>query len=466
MGLLFPLITFPYASRVLLADGIGQFNFFSSIINYIVLFTGLGIPIYGIREVARVRDNMVDLTRTTLEILILSVCLSLIGYIAVAVMCFSIPEIQSDIPLFLVISFTIISSSIGCNWFYNGIEDYKFLAINSLIVRVLSLFLLFGLVKTKDDLLYYGIYAVLTSSGNYILNFIGLHRRLNISIIKIIDLNIFKHVKPAFAVFMFSIVTSIYVNLDKVMLGFIKDTESVGYYAVASQISHMLLFLVISLGTVLLPRASNLVKNDQMEEFLQLSEKAYHFIMLLSLPIVAGCLILSPSLIHIVCGYSYDPSIMTLRLISPTIIVIGLSQLIGMQILYPLGKIKIVTYCTCIGAAVNLLMNSVLIPLWAHDGAAISSVAAEACVTISLIIIAKKYIDIRFFSSSFYKILFSTIIMSICCLCVISFVCDNDWLCFIIVPILGGTIYLVLLLCLRDELVMDSMNTVRDLLKR
>ena len=147
--LLFPLITFPYASRIMMADGIGQVNFFQSIISYISLFTCLGIPMYAIREVAKVRDNPEKMTRITVEILLLHAFLTLLGYMAVAVICLTVTKVQTDIPLFLLLSATIFFTAIGCEWFYQGIEDFKYVAIRGMVVKTISVILLFLLVKSK-----------------------------------------------------------------------------------------------------------------------------------------------------------------------------------------------------------------------------------------------------------------------------------------------------------------------------
>ena len=153
--MLFPLITFPYACRVIQADGIGQVNFFSSIIGYISLFTALGIPMYGIREIARDRNNVVKMNRTAVEILLLHMLLTVLGYIAVAILCLTVPQVKADIHLFWVLSLTIFFTTIGCEWFYQGIEDFKYITVRGLIVKSISMLLLFAFVKTKDDLIYY-----------------------------------------------------------------------------------------------------------------------------------------------------------------------------------------------------------------------------------------------------------------------------------------------------------------------
>lgn len=466
MGLLFPLITFPYASRVLLAEGIGQVNYFISIISYVVLITGLGIPIYGIREVARVRDDIKRLTQTTVEILSLNLLLNVIGYIAIAVMCLTLDQISGNISLFLILSLTVVLTTIGCGWFYSGIEDFKAITLRSLLVRSLSLFILFGFVRTKEDLLFYGVFYLFASVGSNVINFALLRKHLNFSLIKIHDLNLFKHIKPALAVFIFSVVSSIYLNLDKVMLGAIKDTTSVGYYTAASQLSHILLTLVISLGTVLLPRSSNLIKNNQMEEFYKLSEKSYRFILMTAIPIVAGCIIMSPSLIRMFCGPSYMPSIQTLCLIAPIILIIGMSQAIGMQILYPLGKIELVTYSTCAGAIVNLLLNFFLIPLYSQDGAAISSVAAECSVTLTLVILAKRFIPFKLFSSYFFVYIVAALIMMAICSFVTKLCGESDIKQLLVVPLIGAGMYSLLLLIIKDSMFLEFISTARNSLRK
>ena len=148
--LLFPLITFPYASRIMMADGIGQVNFFQSIISYISLFTCLGIPMYAIREIAKVRDNLEKMTRTTVEILLLHAFLTLFGYIIVAAICMTVAKVQTDIPLFLILSVSIFFTAIGCEWFYQGIEDFKYVAIRGIVVKTVSVLLLFLLVKSNE----------------------------------------------------------------------------------------------------------------------------------------------------------------------------------------------------------------------------------------------------------------------------------------------------------------------------
>ena len=142
-GLLFPLITFPYASRIMMADGIGQVNFFSSIIAYITLFTCLGIPMYAIREIAKIRENERERSKIATEILLLHAGLSILGYVVVAIIATTVAKVQINIPLFLLLSTTIFMTAIGSEWFFQGIEDFKYITIRGIVVKTVAVVLLF-----------------------------------------------------------------------------------------------------------------------------------------------------------------------------------------------------------------------------------------------------------------------------------------------------------------------------------
>lgn len=394
--MLFPLITFPYAARIIMADGIGQVNFFSSIISYISLFTCLGIPMYAIRETARVRDNQVELSKTTTEILLLHACLTLFGYLAVFIIASTVPKVMVDISLFLLLSTSIFFTAIGCEWFYQGIEDFKYITIRAITIKSICVVLLFLLVHSKDDLMYYAIYTVVGSVGNNIFNFLRLRKYVKRKYIDFKELKPLRHLKPALHIFVLNLVVSIYINLDTVMLGFLKDSTAVGYYTGATKLTKMLLGIVSSLGTVMVPRLSNLIQNGQMEEFRKLSQKAVDFVFALSFPLFLGLIVSAPILIRLFCGPSYEPAISTLQIISPILLFIALSGVLGIQILYPQGKENIVIKCTIFGAITNCTLNLILIPLMANDGAAIATCVAEFMVTFVMIIIGRKYLPIEY----------------------------------------------------------------------
>lgn len=387
--MLFPLITFPYVCRVIEADGIGQINFFQSIISYISLFTCLGIPMYAIREIARDRSDVVQMNRTAMEILLLHSMLTLVGYAIVAILCLTVPQIQVNIPLFLILSLTIFFTAIGCEWFYQGIEDFKYITIRGLIIKTVSVVLLFIFVKSKTDLLYYGCYTVFGVLGGNIFNFFRLRKYIHRENIIFSELHIKRHIKPVLKVFSFSVVTSIYLQLNTVLLGFLKNALAVGYFAAATKVMQMLLTMSACLGSVMMPRASHLIAENREDEFNRLIQKSYDFTLAIALPMTIGLIFCAPSLITALCGVKFEHSILPSQIIAPIILMVAISNVFGIQVLFPKGKINVVTLCCGIGAVADLILNLCLIPFFSYIGTSIAYLGAEVATTVSMYFIGR-----------------------------------------------------------------------------
>ena len=410
--MLFPLITFPYVCRVIEADGIGQINFFQSIISYISLFTCLGIPMYAIREIARDRSDVVQMNRTAMEILLLHSMLTLVGYAIVAILCLTVPQIQVNIPLFLILSLTIFFTAIGCEWFYQGIEDFKYITIRGLIIKTVSVVLLFIFVKSKTDLLYYGCYTVFGVLGGNIFNFFRLRKYIHRENIIFSELHIKRHIKPVLKVFSFSVVTSIYLQLNTVLLGFLKNALAVGYFAAATKVMQMLLTMSACLGSVMMPRASHLIAENKEDEFNRLIQKSYDFTLAIALPMTIGLIFCAPSLITALCGVKFEHSILPSQIIAPIILMVAISNVFGIQVLFPKGKINIVTLCCGIGAVADLILNLCLIPFFSYIGTSIAYLGAEVATTVSMYVIGRRYIPIIYFKKSHLTYALGCIVMA------------------------------------------------------
>lgn len=458
--MLFPLITFPYACRVIEPEGIGQVNFFSSIIGYISLFTCLGIPMYAVREIARDRNDIVKMNRTAVEILLLHALLSLAGYLIVAVLCLTVPQIKVDIPLFLILSLTIFFTAIGCEWFYQGIEDFKYITIRGLIVKVVSVVLLFIFVKTKDDLIYYGAYTVIGILGGNIFNFFRLRKYIHKENFVFSNLNISRHIKPVLQVFSFNVVTSVYLQLNPVLLGFLKGALAVGYFTAATKIMSVVMKLSSCLGVVMMPRTSNLIAEHKEEEFNKLIQKSYDFTIAISLPLTCGLLVAAPYIIKVLCGQEFIPATFASQIIAPIILMVGISNVMGIQVLYPKGKIKTVIHCCLIGAIVDLLLNVILIPFFSYDGTAIAYLGAEMATTVSMYIIAKKDLPIRFFKKCHIDYLLGSILMSVIVLTV-PLLGEFSSITILSLQIIIGTfVYFLYLFVRNDAFVMQVVSKI------
>lgn len=412
-GLLFPLITFPYASRILFPSGIGQVQFFQSIIDYIALCTSLGIPLYAVREISKIRNDKTLTSKTTAEILLLHAMLTFGGYLIVLILISSVGKIQVDIPLFMLLSVTLIFNAIGVPWFYQAVEDFKYITIRTVAIRIISLFALFILVKTKEDLLYYGAITVFANVGSNVFNFFRLRKFIDFSCFDLKSLNPGRHLKPALQIFVLNLIISIYVNLDSVMLGFLKNEQAVGYYSAATRLTKTILGIVTSFGTVLLPRFSNMIGNGQIDEFNILANKAVSFVIALSLPLSIGLGFMATPIIHLFCGPNFDPSILTLQLIAPIILFIGLSGIVGMQILYPQGKERIVIIATAAGAIINFTLNYIFIPQYSQYGAAIATTCAEFLVIAIMLIIGKRHLPFRLLTKQNREYVLASLVMTL-----------------------------------------------------
>lgn len=464
-GVLFPLITFPYASRILEADGIGEIGFFSSIIGYISLFTGIGIPIYAIREIAKTRDDVAIMSRTAVEILLLHTIMVIIGYVFVAILCVLISKTLIDIPLFLILSISIFFSAIGCEWFYKGIEEFKYIAIRGIIVRVVFVILLFTLVHNKADILIYAGLTVLGNVGNNVFNFVRLWKYIKPQYLQIKDLNIFRHFIPSLRIFVLNCVISLYINLDTVMIGFIKDNYAVGYYEGASKIARLVVAVIQALQTALIPRFSYFAKKNDMAAFHELCQKVVDFVVTICLPLTAGLIVMAPTLIHLFCGPTYTPAILTLEVISPIVVMISLSGIACFQILYPLGKEMLAIWSTATGALVNLIICFLLIPKYAHNGAAVAVLFGEITVTFTMFFYGRKYICIKYLSMHYLNCLIGSLLMFVV-LVVIRRAHYDDILNLFIIPTIGILVYSIYLYLRKDSFGMYIIEMINNKIHR
>ena len=456
--MIFPIITFPYAARVLMPEGIGLVNFQNSIIGYIVLLTSLGIPLYAIREIAKCRDDHELRDRTTVEITLLSVLLSFIGYVLVWLLGEYVPRIHEGVILFYILSLTIIFTGLGVQWFYQGIEDFLFITVRGLIVRFLCAISLFVFVKEKDDLLVYALIIVGSTVGNNLINFIHLRKFLHLRVINWNKLNILRHVKPAFQVFLLNVVSSIYLQLNTIMLGFMTDDRTVGVFTSGTKITHIFAVIMASLSTVLLPRCSYLINEGKLEEYGTVVKKSYNLQFLMTIPISMIVLMLARPITICFCGEEYIDSIPVVMITAPTIIIACLSNLIGFQVLYPLGKEMLFVIATLIAALFNILINFFLIPLFEGVGAAISTLITEIVVLIGMISLGKKYMMFSLLDKQIGLYFLSTIVLMIVVLpCLFM---SNLWLQMLLIMLIAIIIYLSILYLAKDQLFREILDMI------
>lgn len=454
--LILPLITFPYASRILQPEGIGQVNFSVSIEGYFTMLAGLGIATYATREAAKLRDNKFELSKFCKEMLILNLTSMFISYILLFLSITFIPKLHSYKTLILVRSINIFFTTIGLEWLYTAEEDFKYISLRSLIFKLLSLIFLFTFVKKETDTVAYNFYGILAFTASNILNF--LHSRKYINYKQKNKIEIKKHIKYIFTFFGMFLVTSLYSILDTSMLGFLSNDTQVGYYSAATRINKLVVGVLTATVAVLLPRLTYYKEHNETSKFEELVEKSISILLLLAIPMIFGIIFLSPKLIYIFCGEMFSEAIPAMYIISPIILAIGLGSITGSQILPSIGKEKYALFSYIIGATLNISLNAIFIPKMGAKGAAIGTVAAEFSVTIIQLIFLREFL-----TKAILKTLFQSIL---CCIPMIielkitSVIIQNPILNVIVSIIFSIPIYFVCLALQKNKYYLELKKSV------
>lgn len=459
---LFPLITYPYVSRVLQPLGTGKVSFALSVVAYFAMFAELGIPIYGIRAVAKVRDNKKELTKVVQELLLISLITTFISYILFFSAVFFIPKLSSEKPLFLIVGMTMILNTLGMDWLYKGLEEYTYITVRSLICKVISVAAMFMLIHTSNDYVQYGAICIFASSASNILNLINAHKYVSFK--PVWNYHLSKHIKAVLIFLAMSCATIIYTNVNNVMLGFMTTDIDVGYYDAANKIKIILVSVVTSLGAVLLPRCSYYVEHKMKEEFYRVSKKAINFVIISALPIVVYFILFAKEGIICLAGGAFKESIIPMQILMPTVLFIGLTNILGMQWLVPLGKEKIVLYSVITGAVVDVILIFLLIPPFHAIGAAIGTLGAELSVLIVQIYSLRKLVLKIFKKVKYFKILLCVAAASGASI-LIKFLSIGNFVTLLVSAIVFFAVYIVLLVALKEPLMIEIINQVTTKLK-
>ena len=458
-NVIFPLVVFPYATRVLGPDGIGIASFAISFSTFFIILSSLGIPIYGIREIAKCGDDKEKLSKTFSELLLIQSIWSVFIIIIYVVVLF-VTDTYKDESNLKYLSFVHILSGVGfLNWFFQGIENYRFIAISNFFVKTLAIILLFVLVtKASDYWLYYLIF-VFSALIATIINFFYSFKFVKI---RFYNLNLKRHLTSVLVLFSTQLAISLYVNLDVVMLRYLSVDEQVGYYSVSIKIVKTTLLVVSSLGAVLIPRISLFIEQQKIKEVKKLIEKSVQFVLLLAFPIMIVFGVLAKEIIFLFAGdkFSYATSLMYILL--PLVLLIGMSNIFGLQILVPYNKENKLLIGVFIGAILNFSFNLLLIPIYNGNGAAISTIVTEIVITLilyrycistlSFTIPYKKAIEYFFISLLFIPL---SILLS-CFFEGVLFVLFFSFICVIV--------YIVILFWRKDTFFMD--NLLKPILKK
>lgn len=453
-SILFPILFFPYSSRVLTPYYYGKYNFTLSIVSYFVIIANLGIPIYGIRELtkSKIEGNEV-LKKSFSEIFFISIFSSSFSFILFLMVILKFNKLKEENTLFLIIGMTILFSFLTLDYFFIVIENHKRRTIRLLVVRIISLIFLFTLVKESKDYLKYALIMTLPEIIAKIIDFVAVRRYL---FFNIRNLNLKKHLKPLVVIFFYVISTNIYLNLDSTMLGILKGDKEVGYYSVAVKMTKIFIPLVTSLGLVLAPRMIEKIKNNDKTNLFKDMDLYLNFIFFLTLPIVSLLFILADNIVLIFSGEKYINSILTMKIMLPIITFISLSGFSSAQILIPSDKEDVVFKVSLIGLISNFSLNFILIPKYGILGAGIATLIAEFLVCIFRFLGVKKiFPEYKMFTKERINYFFAFIISFLVCeVLKMNKVVENIYIEFILISVIYGFIYFIILLIKKEYFIM------------
>lgn len=457
LTIVIPIITTPYLSRVLGVNGIGISSYTLSIVSYFIIFGSIGIASYGQREIAMNRDDKENYSKVFWELFFLKSIVSLVSLIAYI---FLIMYVDKYNVIFSILVLNIFASIFDISWFYQGLEEYKFISTRNIIIKLLFTVSIFIFVKEKSDL---NLYIILNSLS-LIISSLALWIKLPKFIVKCKrkSIKIFRHLKDTLIYFLPQIATQVYTVLDKTMLGIITNAEiENGYYEQAYKLVTISLTIITSLNTVMAPRMSYLYKEGKIDEIKFRLLKSMRFSMFLALPMVFGLGTVSNGLVGWFFGPEFDKVKILLILFCPIILIISLSNCLGGQCLTPCGKrLKSASALFC-GAILNLIINLILIPKFGSIGAVIASILAELIITILYFIFSKKYIKFINIVKASYKYFISSVVMGIIII-LLYLIFPFGIISTFIEILVGSVVYICLLILLKDELIIEFIKSVKN----
>lgn len=401
LGILFPVITFVYSARILGVEGVGAVSFARSFISYFTMIALLGMTYYGTREGAKLRDDPERFSQFCHEMLTINAVTTVIAYGLLVIAMVTITKLQVYRLLLLVNSLEIVLKGMGMEWLYQAREEYKYIAVRTMLFQLIALIAMFLFVREPKDVVRYAVVTLTATSGSYVLNFINARKYINLK--KYNSYNIKKHLKPLLWLFAMAVSIELYTVLDTTMLGFLQGDTAVGKYTAAVRVNKTVNSMIMAIAVVLIPRLSYYVGHHDYRKVETLVEKAYNFTFMLSVPCAVGIFILSGGIIQLLSGRDFATAAHTMRVMTPIVILIPFSYATNTQTFIPMKKEKLILASTMTGAVTNFICNSFLIPRFAEDGAAIGTLAAESAVAMVCLINANRFFDMKKVFRSFWQ---------------------------------------------------------------
>lgn len=394
MSVIFPLITFPYASNVLQVENLGKVNFANSVCGYFMLFAGLGIGSYAVREGSRYVNDREKLSEFASEMFSINLLSAAVTYAALAVTMIFWTKLHAYTDLMLILSLQIFFSAIGTEWVFTIFEEYTYITVRGLIFQILSVLMLFAFVKTRDDYCIYAGITVFAAVGANVLNFFRARKYCRIRVTTKIDWK--KHLKPIMIIFASSLATTLYVSSDTTLLGILGTDYNVGIYAVAGKIYGIVKNLLSAVLVVSIPRLSHYAGVGDRANFNKLFNEIFNALLVVVAPAVVGLFLISREVVLFISGESYLDAVVPLQILSLALLICLFGWLYNSCVLLPCRKEKELFWVTLISGTLNVVLNILLIPSFRENAAAFTTLLAELCSMLLCIHYSRGLVTVSF----------------------------------------------------------------------
>lgn len=375
--IVFPLITFPYVSRVLGPTNYGKFSFASSIISYITLIAGLGINNYAIREGARVRKDKNRFSKIASEIFSINILTTIVAMLILTGMIGLWTKLKEYREILLILSLSVIFTTVGADWINSAYEDYLYITIRYIACNLVSIGCIFVFVRNENDYIIYSIITVLPVIIANIINCYHIEKTLGIKKRFVINFDLNVHIKPIFLIFATAVAQVIYINSDITIIGVSCGDKFAGNYSVAAKIYTLVKQLINSLMIVAIPRISNMMENIDLYYVKDKLTKTFNVVFILLVPMSTGLFMLRREVVLIISGTEYQEAIAPLGVLSVSLFFASIACFYINVIMLPYKMEKKIFIYTVISAVINIIFNFVLIPLIGITAAAITTLFSE-----------------------------------------------------------------------------------------
>lgn len=455
LTIVLPIVTTPYVTRVLGNENLGVFSYAQSIVNYFILFGGIGLSTYSQREIASYKDDRRKQSVVFYEVMLVRVVtigLSMAAY-------FGLVVTTADYPLcYALFGLELFAALLDISWFLQGNENFKSQMVRTIVTRLLGLVCIFLFVKNETHLVVY----ILCCSGAILAGNLSLWTsvRRNLEKVSLKELHPLRHLKPALIIFLPQIAVNVYTQLDKTMIGILTgyDYNQVGYYSQAEKIVKMAMTVITSMGSIMLSRVTVALSRKDHDAAKAYIQKSFRFLFLLGCPIALGLAAISPDMVPWFFGPGYEPVIPCMMALSPLVLIIGVSNIFGYQYMLPDKRMKEYTTSILVGVGVNVVLNSVLIPHYGAMGAVVATLLAETAVSLCQYIFLRKVFSPTIFLVGVRNII-ASVIMFVGVYLLSGVLPSTIWATVLEIGT-GAVIYFIVLVLLRDSFFLDNIKRI------